>query len=76
MSKYRELIMNPPSLDVKDNAREVIVNLCSCMCDNRYEVKFKKNDEGDFKFLTGIQAYGNFQIKYAKSELELPLIHI
>ena len=33
MSKYRKLIENPPILQVKDNAREGVITLVSCMCD-------------------------------------------
>lgn len=70
MSTYRALIANPPKLEVKENVREVVVILVSCMCDNRYETIFKKNEEGDFKFKTHTQAYTNFQINYSKIDLE------
>jgi len=70
MSLYQELRINPPKLEVVENAREVVMNLVSVMCDNKYEIKFKKNTELDFKLNTGIQAYSNFQIPCSKSDLE------
>ena len=36
MSKYRELIQNPPKLKIEGKPREIKVDLVSCMCDNRY----------------------------------------
>ena len=49
MSKYQELLQNPPRLTVKKEAREVIIKTVSCMCDNVHYLKLKKNSEGDFK---------------------------
>ena len=50
MSKYQELLQNPPRLTVKKGAREVIIKTVSCMCDNVHYLKLKKNSEGDFRF--------------------------
>ena len=39
MSKYQELLQNPPTftkLYDSENLREVIFELISCMCDNKY----------------------------------------
>ena len=50
MSKYQELLVNPFYMNgktVKENAREVIFYVVSCMCDNRYTLHFRKNDRGD-----------------------------
>lgn len=64
MSKiYRQLRQNPPTLNVKDGAREVIVNLISVMCDNRKKVSFKKGADGDFVLRTHGDAFSNFQMK-------------
>ena len=49
MDRYRELLNNPPKLEVKENAREVVINLISCMCDNKNKITIKKNADGDFK---------------------------
>lgn len=70
MSKYRELIMNPPKLTIKEGAREVIFKTISCMCDNVHYLRFKKNEEGDFK-LDGMGfAISNWQMKHPKHEIE------
>jgi len=70
MSKYVELLNNPPTLEVKENAREVVINLISCVCDNKYKWTIKKNSEGDFKINTHHQAFSNFQTKFDKDEIE------
>jgi hypothetical protein len=70
MSKYVELLNNPPTLEVKENAREVVINLISCMCDNKHKWTIKKNSEGDFKISTHGFAFSNFQTKFDKDEIE------
>ena len=70
MSKYIELLNNPPKLEVKKGAREVVINLVSCMCDNKHKWTFKKNDDGDFKINTHGFAFTNFQTKFDKDEIE------
>ena len=69
-SIFQTLLRNPPKLTVVKDAREVIINLRSCMCDNRSKITFKKNEEGDFKINTHSDAYSNFQIKYDRDTLE------
>ena len=51
MSKFIELRQNTPKLTIKEGAREVIFKTISCMCDNVGHLRFKKNSEGDFKYL-------------------------
>jgi len=70
MSKYNELLKNAPKLTVKKGAREVVINLISCMCDNKYIWTIKKNNEGDFKISTHGYAFDNFQTKYERNEIE------
>lgn len=70
MSKYRDLIDFPPKLEVKENAREIIINCISAMCDNKEKISLKKNIEGDFKINTHGQAFSNFQIKFDKDDIE------
>ena len=70
MSKYVELLNNPPTLEVKENAREVVINLISCMCDNKHKWTIKKNSEGDFKISTHGFAFSNFQTKFDKDEID------
>jgi len=69
-SKYSELRRNPPVLKIKNNAREVVIDLISCMCDNRYKFTLKKNEEGDFKLKTHGYSYSNFLINADKDEIE------
>ena len=70
VSKFVELANNPPKLEVKENAREVILNLVSCMCDNKHKWTFKKNEDGDFKIHTNGFAFSNFSTKYGRDEME------
>ena len=70
MSKYRELRTNPPKLEVKENAREIKIDLVSCMCDNRYRWTIKKNEDGDYKIFTHGFAYNNWQIHHGKDDIE------
>ena len=71
MSKYQELLNNPPHIELpKSTAREVVIKVVSCMCDNRYTFTFKRNADGDFKMSTGAFAYSNFQFRTDKDEME------
>jgi hypothetical protein len=70
MSKYRELRQNPPKLTIKEGAREVIFKTISCMCDNVHYLRFKKNEEGDFKMDGMGYAISNWQMKHPKHEIE------
>ena len=70
MKKYSELLKNPPKLEVKENARELVINLVSAMCDNRSKMTLKKNSDGDFKLSCHRDAYSNFQIKFDRDDIE------
>ena len=70
MSKYRELVMNPPKLTIKEGAREVIFKTVSCMCDNVHYITFKKDSNGDFKMSGNGFSLSNWQMKYTKWEIE------
>lgn len=70
MSKYQELLQNPPRIKVTPNAREVIFKTVSCMCDNVHYLKFKKNSEGDFKMTGNGFSLSNWQMKYAPHDIE------
>lgn len=70
MSKYRELTQNPPKLEVKKDAKEIIINLVSCMCDNRHKWRLKRNENGEFKISTLDYAFSNFQTKFDKIDIE------
>jgi len=70
MSKYIELRSNPPKLSINEGAREVIFKTISCMCDNVGHLRFKKNEEGDFK-LDGMGfSINNWSMKHEKYEIE------
>ena len=70
MCKFSRLRQNPPKLNVKKDAREVIITTISCMCDNIEPLKLKKNSEGDFK-LSGMGfALSNWQMQYPIYEIE------
>ena len=70
MSKYRELIQNPPKLKIEGKPREIKVDLVSCMCDNRYRWTIYQNEDGDYRINTGGYAYSNFQIKHRQDDIE------
>jgi len=63
MSLYRDLRLNPPKIEVKENPREVHFYLVSCMCDNKYKMTFKRKEDGQYSVSAGIQALSNFQMK-------------
>jgi hypothetical protein len=67
---------NPPTLTVKENAREVILEMVSVMCDNRSLLKFKKNKDGEFRLNSPPRdggcgpALSNYQFKHAIYDIE------
>ena len=67
---YVRAMNNPPVLEVKKDAKEVRLVWLSVMCDNRYEMSFKKNADGEFRLYIPRFAYSNFQIKFYESDLE------
>ena len=69
-SIYRSLINNPPKLEIKQNAREVIFTTISSMCDNKGRLTLKKNAEGDFKMSGNGFALSNWQFKHSIDEIE------
>ena len=69
MSKYQELIENPPKIEIKENAKEVIFEVVSCMCDNRNSIQFKKNEEGEFRVNGRGSAMSNFQMAHDTIDL-------
>tara|TARA_Y100001963_G_C6708354_1_gene413040 strand:+ start:900 stop:1196 length:297 start_codon:yes stop_codon:yes gene_type:complete len=70
MSKYQELLVNPPKLKIEGKPREIKINLVSCMCDNEYRWTIKQNEDGDYKINTHGFAYSNWQIKDRKDDIE------
>jgi len=73
MSKYQELLQNPFYMNgktVKENAKEVIFYVVSCMCDNKYTLRFRKNDNDEFKMSGMGFALSNFQFEFKPFEIE------
>jgi hypothetical protein len=68
--KYVSLRYNPPRLEVKDNAREVVITTVSCMCDNIHYLTFRKNDDGDFRLSGGGFSLSNWQFRYPIHDIE------
>ncbi len=70
MTEYQRLRNFPPVLEVKKDAREVIIHIVSVMCDNKYLLKLKKNSNNEFRLDTQGQAFSNFQMKCNEYEIE------
>ena len=69
-SKYLQFRRNSPKLQVKENAREIIITTVSCMCDNIHYLTLKKNNEGNFKLDTITFALSNWQMAHPKHDIE------
>lgn len=70
ITKYSTLKQNPPKLTIKQGAKEVIFTTISCMCDNVHYLKFKKNEEGEFKMSGNGHSISNWQMKHPTHEIE------
>ena len=73
MSKYQELLHNPPTfteLYDSNDLREIIFETISCMCDNKRFLKLKRNSDGDFKLSGNGFSISNWQIKYPSHDIE------
>ena len=71
MTLYETMKKNPISVQIKNNAKDVVLELVSVMCDNKHTFRFKKNTNGEFKLSTCGFSYSNFQIKHhSKIDLE------
>lgn len=70
MSKYKELLLNPPKLNIKKGAREVIFYVVSCMCDNKYTLRLRKNDNGEFKMSGMGYCLSNYQFGYQQGGIK------
>ena len=69
-SIYRKLRQNPPKLNVKENARELIITTVSCMCDNIHYLTLRKNSNGDFKLDGGRFSLSNWQMNCPQHKIE------
>ena len=69
MSKYSELNQNPPKIEVKKGAKEVVFTTISCMCDNQHTIQFKKNEQGEFTVNGRGNSLSNWQMKHDTIDL-------
>ena len=72
MSKYQELLQNPPRVrsSIKKNAKEIIFYIVSCMCDNKYTLKFGKNNNDEFKMSGMGFSLSNFQFGHREGGIK------
>ena len=68
--KYVSLRHNPPRLEVRDNARELVITTVSCMCDNIHYLTLRRNDNGDFRLSGGRFSLSNWQFGYPVHDIE------
>jgi hypothetical protein len=69
MSKYRELVSNPVKNIITGKPKQVLLDLVSCMCDNKSQITFALNENGSYSCLTHGQAFSNFQTGCSKADL-------
>ena len=48
MSLYRELRQNPPKLEIKGRPEKILIDMVSCMCDNRSQIVITKKENGEY----------------------------
>ena len=70
MTDFEKTLYNLDELIVKPDAREVVIGLVSCMCDNKKILHFKKGADGDFKMNLQKHAFSSLQIPFHAFELE------
>ena len=69
MSKYRELISNPVKNIITGKPKQVLIDLISCMCDNKNQITFALNENGSYSCLTHGYAFSNYQMNCSKPDL-------
>jgi len=73
---YSELKVKPLAQDrknlkeIKKNARELKIHVVGSMCDNKYLLSLKKNENGEFRISGGRFALSNFGFKSPVYEIE------
>jgi len=70
MSLFGELRRNPPKIEIKKGAKEVIFTTISAMCDNRHLLQLKKNSDGEFKLDGKGNSLRNWNLKVDVFEIE------
>ena len=56
--------------EIKKNTRELKIHIVSSMCDNKYILSLKKNNDGEFKMSGGRFALSNFGFASPVYEIE------
>ena len=62
--KFKALLNNPPKLEVKEGATEIIITTISAMCDNEGTIRFKKNRDDNFDMSGMGFSLSNWQFKH------------
>lgn len=63
MSLYRERAFLLVPIKITGKPKEVRFFLVSSMCDNRYEILFRKQEDGNYSISAGRYALSNFQME-------------
>lgn len=56
--------------EIKKNTRELKIHIVGSMCDNKYILSLKKNNDGEFKMSGGRFSLSNFGFKSPVYEIE------
>ena len=69
MTKYQELISNPVKNNITGQPTQVLIDLVSCMCDNKSQITFVLNENKSYSCLTHGNAFSNYQMNCSKPDL-------
>ncbi len=56
--------------EIKKNAKELKIHIVGSMCDNKYILSLKKNNDGEFRLSGGRFAISNFGFESSVYEIE------
>ena len=69
--KLKSLAQDRKNLkEIKKNAKELRIHVVASMCDNKYLLSLKKNDNGEFRMSGGRFALSNFGFESPVYEIE------
>ncbi len=63
MTLYEKTLLIPKKIDIDGKPQEVAFKLVSCMCDNKYVMIFKKQEDLSYTVSAGSSSLSNFQMK-------------
>ena len=69
MSKYVELRRSPVKNIITGTPKKVLLNMVSCMCDNRNQIVIECNSDGCWELKTGGNAFSNFQMEHTRNDI-------